>query len=114
MPETNHVSVLHNVAAILWLQFVVYAILFPKVNVLYFHVSTFRSTRAVPNMAVVCNSLPLSFPGMFLKYLLKYYGMVLSAPVITGITFLFTFHTRISPGVETLFSDALLFQYHGL
>jgi hypothetical protein len=112
MPETNHDFVLYNVAAILWLQFVVHVMLFPMLNVLYFYVSTFRSTRVVPNMAVVCNSLLLRSPSIFLRYLRNNYGMVLPAPVITGITFVF--HTRIPHEITILFANALLYQYHGL
>ena len=57
----------------------------------YFYASTFRSTRAVPYMAVVCNSLLLYFPSMFLEYLLNICGMVLPAPVVTGIAFILHF-----------------------
>jgi hypothetical protein len=114
MPETNHAAVLHYIAAILWLQLVVYVMLFPMLNVLYFYVSTFRSTRAVSNMAPVCNSLLLRFPGMFLRYLLNNYGTVLPAPLITGTTFVFTFHTHSPPEITILFVNALLFQYQGL
>ena len=81
--------------------------LFPMLNVLYFYVSTFRRKRAVPNMAVVRNSLLLRFLGMFLRYLPNNYGMVLPAPVITGITFVFIFHTRIPPEI-TIFATPSL------
>ena len=75
-------------------------------NVLYFYVSTFRSTRAVPNMVVVCNSLLLRSPDMFLRYLLNNYGMVLPAPVITGFTFVHSiraFHLKLQFYLRTLF-----------
>jgi hypothetical protein len=65
-------------------------------------------------MAVLCNSLLLRFPGMLLRYLLSNYDMVLPAPIITGITFVVTFHTRIPPEIAILMADALLFHYHGL
>ena len=54
IPETNHVSRLYNVAAILWLQFMAHVIILPTLNVVYFYISTFRSVCAVPSMAVVC------------------------------------------------------------
>ena len=61
-------------------------------NLLHFHISTFRSVCAVPNMAVFCSSLISCFPGMLLSYFLNDFEMVQVAPIITGITFVFTFH----------------------
>jgi hypothetical protein len=55
VPETNHVSTVYSVAAVLYLQFIVHVMLLPMLNVLYFNISTFRSMCAVPNMAVCCN-----------------------------------------------------------
>jgi hypothetical protein len=40
--ETNHVSRVHNVAAILWLPFMVQVMLFPMINVLYLYATTIR------------------------------------------------------------------------
>ena len=51
IPDTNHVSIyiyIYNVTAVLWLQFVVTVMLFPKINVVYFHINTFRSMGAMP------------------------------------------------------------------
>jgi hypothetical protein len=42
-------------------------------------------------MAAFCNFLMPCFPGMLL-YVLNYFEMVLFASVISGITFVFTFH----------------------
>jgi hypothetical protein len=42
IPETNHVSRVYNVAAILWLQFMVQVMLSLVLNVLYFYVSAFQ------------------------------------------------------------------------
>ena len=53
--------------------------------------STFRSICAVPNIAVFCISLTSCFPGMLLKYFLNEFEIVPVAPIITGITFVFTF-----------------------
>jgi len=68
--------------------------LLPTLNVPYFYISTFRSMCAVPNMVVVCSSLILCFPGVMLTYYLKVSEMVPLASIITGKTFVFTFHTR--------------------
>ena len=51
IPETNHVSRVYSVAAILWLRFLVHVMLCPMLNVLYVHISTFRSMCAVLNMS---------------------------------------------------------------
>jgi hypothetical protein len=42
IPETNHVSKVWSVAAILWLQFMVHVMQFPMTNVLYLYISTSR------------------------------------------------------------------------
>jgi hypothetical protein len=64
IPETNHVPREYIVAAILSLLFMVPISLVPALALLHFYVSTFRSMRAVPNMAVFCSSLTPWFPGM--------------------------------------------------
>jgi hypothetical protein len=61
-------------------------------NLLYFYISTFRSMYAVPNMAVFCSSLILCFPGALLRYFLNAFKMVPGAPVVAGVSFVFTFH----------------------
>ena len=93
LPETNHVSRVYNVAVPMYLQFVLHVMLFRPVKyVLYFCISTFRSTCAVPNMAVFCSSLISCFPGMLLRYSLSHFEMVPVAHIITGITFACIFH----------------------
>jgi hypothetical protein len=57
IPETNQVPGGYIVAAILSLLFMVPLFLVPAMALLFFYVSTFRSMRAVPNMAVFCSSL---------------------------------------------------------
>ena len=58
IPVTHHVSRVHNVAAILWSQFVVATYdAISMLNVLYFYINIFRSISAVPNMAVFCSLL---------------------------------------------------------
>jgi hypothetical protein len=65
VPETNHVSRVYSVAAILYLQFVLHVILFPKINILNFHINTSRSMCAAPNIAIfLCSPLISCFPGM--------------------------------------------------
>jgi hypothetical protein len=66
----------------------------PVKCVLYFYISTSRSLCAVPNMAYFCNSLISCFLGKLLRYCLSYFEMVLVAPLVTGIAFIFTFHVR--------------------
>jgi hypothetical protein len=45
--EIYHISRVYDVAAILWLQFMVglHVMLFPLTNVLYFYISSFRSVQ---------------------------------------------------------------------
>jgi len=70
---------------------------------LFFYVSTSRSMCAVPNMAVFCSSLTSWFPGMSLTYFLNDLEMVPVAPIITGITLVFTFHMRCISIVRSLY-----------
>ena len=103
IPETNHILREHSVAAILMLLFMVLISLVPVLTPLYHYVSTFRSMCAVPNMAVFCSSLTSWFPGMLLTYILNDFEMVPVAPIITGITFVFTFHMRCISIVRSLY-----------
>ena len=95
IPETNYVPTEYSVAAILLLLFMVLISLVSVLNLLYFYISTFQSMCAVPNMAVFCSSLTSCFPGMLLTYFLNDLEIVPVAPIITGITFVFTFHVRL-------------------
>ena len=94
IPETNYVPREYSVAAILLLLFMVLISLVPVLNLLYFYSSTFRSMCAVPNVAVFCSSLTSCFPGVLIMYFLHDFEIVPVAPIITGITFVFTFHMR--------------------
>ena len=93
-PETNCVPREYSVAAILLLLFMVLISLVSVLDLPYFYISTFRSVCAVPNVAVFCSSLPSCFPGMLLTYFLNDFETVPVAPIITGISFVFTFHMR--------------------
>jgi hypothetical protein len=95
IPETNHVPKEYNVAAILSLLFMVPIPLVPALALMYFYTSTFGSMCLVPNMAVSCSSLTSWFPGMVLTYFLNDFELVPVAPIITGITVVFTFYIII-------------------
>ena len=94
IPETNYVPREYSVAAILLLLFMVRISLVTVLNLLYFYISTFLSMCAVPNMVIFWSSLTPWFPGMLLTYFLNGFEIVPVAPIITGITFVFTFHMR--------------------
>ena len=93
----------YSVAAILLLLFMVLVSVVSVLNLLYFYSSTFRSMCAVPSMAVFCSSLTSCFPGMLLTYFLHDSEIVPVAPIITGITFVFTFHMRCISVVRSLY-----------
>ena len=103
IPETNYVPRQYSIAAILLLLFMVLIPLVPALNLLYFYISTFRSMCAVPNMAVFWSSLTSCFPGMLLTYFRNDFETVPVAPIITGITFVFTFHMRCISIVRSLY-----------
>ena len=83
---------IYSVSALLLLQFMVHVMLYPMFIGVYFYVSTFLNMCAVPSMAVFCKSMILCFPGIFHRYFLNDFEIVPFAPIITGITFVFTFH----------------------
>ena len=105
IPDTNYVPREYSAAAaaILLLLFMVLISLVPVLNLLYFYISTFRSMCAVPSMAVFCSSLTSCFPGMLLTYFLNNFEIVPVAPIIVGITFVFTFHMRCISIVRSLY-----------
>ena len=76
-----------------------------SVKSIVLYISTFRSMCAVPNMAVFCSSCTSCLPGMLLTYFLNEFEIVLVAPIITGTTFVFTFHMRCF----SIFYSRLLF-----
>ena len=103
IPETNYVPREYSVTAFLLLLYMVLISLVSVLNLLYFYISTLRSMCAVPNMAVFCSSLTSCFPGMLLTYFLNDFEIVPVAPVVTGITFVFTFHMRCISIVRSLY-----------
>jgi hypothetical protein len=70
---------------------------------------------AVLSMAVLCSSLMSCFPGMLFRYVLNDFEMVPIAPIMTGITFDFTFYmcciSIVRPLYFKIFSGALLLQF---
>jgi hypothetical protein len=92
IPETNHVPTEHCVAPLLVLLFMVLISPVSVLTPLYLYVSTFRSTCAVPNMAVFCSSLTSWFPVMLHTYFSNDFEMVPVAHIITGITFVLNYH----------------------
>jgi hypothetical protein len=108
IPETNHIPREHRVAAVLVLLFMVLISLVPALTPFYRYISTFRSMCAVRNMAVFCSSLTSWFPGMLLTYFLNDFEMGPVAPIITGITFVFTFHVRCVSIVRSISESCLL------
>ena len=112
IPETNCVPREYSVAAILLLLFTVLISSVSVLNLLYFYISTFRSMCAVPNMAVFCSSLTSCFPGMLLTYFVNDFETVPVAPIITGITFVFTFHMRCIFIIMLLFLLLLLLLFN--
>jgi len=103
IPETNCVPIEYSNAAILLLLFMVLISLVSVLNLLYFYSSTFRSMCAVHNMAVCCCSLTSCFPGMLRTYFLNDFEIVPVVPIITGISFGFTFHMRCISIVRSLY-----------
>ena len=77
--------------------------LVPVLTPLYLCASTFRSMCAVPYMVVFCSSLTSWFPGMLLTYFLNDFEMFPVAPIITGITFVFTYHMRCISVLRSLY-----------
>ena len=102
IPETNYVPREYSVAAILLFLFMLLISLVSVLNLLCFYISTFQSMCAVPNMDVFCSSLTSWFPGMLLTYFLNVFEIAPVAPIITGITFVFTFHMRCISIVRSL------------
>ena len=58
---------------------------------------------AVPIVAVFYSSLTSWFPGLLLTYFLNYFEIVPVAPIITGLTFVFTFHMCCISVVRSLY-----------
>jgi len=92
---------------------VVHVVLFPMINILYFHISTFQSMCTVANAAVACSSLESYFPAMFLRYFVNDFEMAPVACSITGITYVFTFniHCIVRFSYFKIFSASFLITF---
>jgi len=72
-------------------------------NVSYFYISAFRNMCAVPNMNVFSSYLTSYLPGTFLTHFPNNFQTVPVAPVITGITFVYTFYKSCISLVRSLY-----------
>ena len=90
---TNRVSRVYSVAAVLYLQFVLYVMLFCPWNMFCAFTLTL-SVVCVPIWLFPPPPLSSCFCGMLLRYCLSDLEMVSVTPIITGITFALTFHMR--------------------
>ena len=93
--ETSHVFTVNSIAALLYLQPVLHVMLFRPWNMF----CTFTLVLSMlcvqcPIRLFFCISLISLFPGMLPRYCLSDFEMVPVAPIITDITFAFTFHVR--------------------
>ena len=92
-PETNHVSRVYSVAAVLYLHFMLHVMLLLPWNM--FCSSTlvlYVMCVQCPLWLCFCSSVISCFPGMLLRYCLSDLEIVPVAPIFTSITFSFIFH----------------------
>ena len=100
-PETNRVSRVDSVAAVLYLQFVLHAKLFRPWNMFCtFPLALSMVCVQCPIWLIFCSSLTSCFPDLLLRYCLSDFEMVPVAPVIT---FAFTFHMRWISVIRSLY-----------
>ena len=85
----------------------VHVMSFPMINALFFYVRRFIGICAVTNIAVSCSSLMLCLPGMLFRYFLNDFEVVLFAPVITAIPFVFTLYICCISIVRSLYFKIL-------
>jgi hypothetical protein len=89
IPETDHVSRIYNVAAILSLQYMVHD------QVLYLYISTYK----------ICAQC---FPGVLCRCFLNDFEIIPFAPINTGITCDFTFHIHFTSVARSLYFKIFL------
>ena len=100
IPETNYAPREYGIAAILLFLFMVFISLVSVLNLLHFYISTFRNRLQCPIW--LFSVVPSWFPGIFLMYFLNIFEIVQGVPIITGITFVFTFHMSCISIVKSL------------
>jgi hypothetical protein len=86
----------------------VHIMIFPKLNILYFYISTLLSTCAVPSVAVFCGYFMSRFSYMLFRYFFNDFEMVSVAPVFTGINLVFTFHIKCIGIVRSVYFKIFL------
>jgi hypothetical protein len=93
IPETNHVSTVYSVAAVLYLQSVLHVMLFSLRNMFCsLHQHFPQYICAVHSVVAFCTSLISCIPGTLLRYCLSNFEMAPIAAVVTGVTLAFTLH----------------------
>jgi hypothetical protein len=95
-PETNHVSNVYSVAAVLYLHFVLHVLLFCILNnFLLLHQYFPKYVCSDPYGFFYCSSLISCYPGMLLRYFLSDFEMVLLVVLaFNGFAFDCVFHIR--------------------
>ena len=97
----------HHVAAVLYLQFVLHVMLFRPRNMF----CTFTSALSAVSVQCpvwLCSSLISCFAGMWFRHCLGVFEIVPVAPIITGITFAFTFHMYWISIMRSLYSKIII------
>jgi hypothetical protein len=89
VPETNHVSRVYSVVAVRYLQFVLHVMLCVVLLCWYLSQYVFRA-----QYGSLLYSLNFLLSWYVAQVCLSDSEMVPVAPIITGITFAFTFHMR--------------------
>jgi len=88
IPETNHVSSVYSVAAVLNLQFVLHVMLFRMLSMFCIFTLALSIVRVQCPINFFFCFLISCFFGMLLAYYLNDFEMVPAAPIITGIILL--------------------------
>jgi len=92
--ETNYVRRVCSFAAFLYLQFVLHVMSFHVLNPFYTFTMVLFAGRVQSPVFLFCSSLISHYFATLLRYCLNDFEVVRVAPIITGITFAFTFHRR--------------------
>ena len=83
IPETNHISRVYSVAAVLYLQFVLHVMLFRPWNMFYTLTLALSALCAqCPIQLFFCSSLISCSPGMMLRSCLSDFEIVPVAPIM--------------------------------
>jgi hypothetical protein len=103
IPEANYVPREYSVAAILLLLFMVHISLAPVLNLLYFYISTFQCPIWLFSASPWLHGFLVCCACVFWMT-----EIVPIAPIITGITFVFTFHKHCISIVRSLYYKIFL------